>query len=386
MTPATRLLVAMMGMGGISNFHRAAIGVIAPELAEELAMGPGALGAANTAFFGALFLAQIPVGVGLDRWGPRRLVAALTALAVLGAGAQALATDAASFLLARFLLGLGCAASFMAAVVLSGRWHRGTALTRAISVTFAWSQLGILLAGAPLAVLAGVTGWRGAFALSALLTAGLGVLWWLLARDDPPGAPHRTAPREGLAEILAGQVAVWRTPRLFPLLSLHTVAYAAMATLLALWAGPFLHDVHGLSPAARGAVLLAMGVAVPLGQLLVPPLERRLGRQRAVAAMCGGVILALLGLVPDPPLPVAVALLVLVCLGSSYTVLLVTQGRMLFPDHLVGRGVTTVNLAQVVGSAALPVLMGVAVGLAGYGAGFLLLALALGLGLWGYRR
>ncbi len=376
----------MVGMGGISNFHRAAIGVIAPELAAELSMGPGALGAANTAFFGALLVAQVPVGVALDRIGPRRLVAWLTALAVLGAAAQALAWDAASFLLARFLLGLGCAASFMSAVVLAGRWHRGPALTRAISVTFAWSQCGILLAGAPLAVLAGLAGWRGAFLLSAALTAALGALWWALARDDPPGAPPRVPPREGLAEILLGQAAVWRVPGLWRILSLHSVAYAAMATLLALWAGPFLHEVHGLSPAGRGWVLLAMGLAVPLGQLLVPPAERALGRGRAVAAMCGAVILALLGLAAGPPLGVAVALLVLVCAGSAYSVLLVTQGRMLFPDHLVGRGVTSVNLAQVVGSAALPALMGVVVGAAGYGAGFLLLAAALGLGLWGYRR
>ncbi len=384
MTPAARLLLAMAGMCSISNFHRAAVGVVAPELAAELAMGPGVLGAANAAFFGALLLAQIPVGVALDRWGPRRLVAALTLPASLGAAAQALAWDAPSFLLARFALGLGCAASFMAAVVLAGRWHRGGALTRAIATTFAWAQAGILLAGAPLAVLSGWVGWRGAFALSAALTTGLGALWWLLARDDPPGAPPRIPPREPLRDILLGQFRVWRTPGLWRILSLHVVAYAAMATLLALWAGPFLHDVHGLSPAGRGWVLLAMGGAVPLGQLLVPPLERALGRDRAVAAMCGSVIAALLGLAAGPPLWAAVALLALVCAATAYSVLLVTQGRMLFPDHLVGRGVTTVNLAQVVGSAALPVGMGLAVGALGYGAGFLLLAVCLALGLWGY--
>lgn len=386
MTDANRLLLAMVAMGGISNFHRAAVGVVAPELAAELAMGPGALGAANAAFFGALLLAQIPVGVALDRLGPRRLVAALTLPAALGAGAQALAWDAASFLAARFLLGLGCAASFMAAVVLAGRWHRGGALTRAIAITFAWAQAGILLAGAPLAVLSGVVGWRGAFALSAGLTALLGALWWACARDDPPGAPPRVPPRESLRDILLAQFRVWRTPGLWRILSLHTVAYAAMATLLALWAGPFLHEAHGLSPTGRGWVLLAMGAAVPAGQLLVPPAERALGRDRAVAAMCGAVIAALLGLAAGPPLWLAAALLVLVCAASAYSVLLVTQGRLLFPDHMVGRGVTTVNLAQVVGSAALPVGMGLAVGALGYGAGFFLLAACLALGLWGYLR
>lgn len=385
MAPETRLLLGLVGLTAISNFHRAAIGVVAPELANELSMGPEALGAANTAFFLALFVAQVPVGLGLDRVGPRRLVLALTGLAVAGAALQALAADAAQFLLARFLLGLGCAASFTGAVVIAGRWHGGAALTRAIATVFAWSQAGILAAGAPLAVLAGVAGWRGAFLASAALTALLGVLWWGCVRDDPPDTPPRPARRETLTEALAAQAAVWRVPGLWRILSLHAVAYAAMATVLTLWAGPFLHDRHGLSPEGRGLVLLLMGLCVPAGQVAVPWLERRLGRARAVTAMAGAAILALLGLAAGPPLPLAVALLMGVCLASPYSILLITEARGLFADHMAGRGVTSVNLMQVAGSALLPVLMGWAVGASGYGAGFLALAAALALGLLGYR-
>jgi predicted MFS family arabinose efflux permease len=390
-TPAARLGLSLAGMTVVSQFHRAAVGVVAPELAADLGMGPGALGAANTAFFGALLLAQIPVGVALDRLGPRRLVLWLTALAVPAALLQAFAQDGAQFLAARFLLGLGCAASFMSVVVLSGRWHRGPALTQAVARIFAWSQLGILAAGAPLAVMSGVIGWRGAYAASAVLTALLGLVWWRFAADDPPGAPARNPPRETLAEVLAGQFQVWATPGLPRILALHTVGYGVMATLLALWAGPYLNDVFGLDPAGRGAVLLAMGLAVPAGQLALPAAERWWGREVAVLAMAGVTLAALLALVlPGLPLVAAVGLLMLVCFFSAYPLLLVTQGRGLFPEHRVGRGVTTVNLAQVLGSAVLPVLVGLALGgvgatEAGYRLGFLLLAVVLGLGMAGYR-
>ncbi|MBY0335952.1 MAG: MFS transporter, partial [Acetobacteraceae bacterium] len=266
MTPEARVLLAMVGTTVASNFHRAAVGVVAPELASDLGMGPETLGAANTAFFGALLVAQIPVGIALDRVGPRRLVAALTVLAVLAAVAQALARSPAEFLTARFLLGLGCGASFMGAVVLSARWHRGPALTRAIARVFAFSQFGILAAGAPLALAAGALGWRGAFLVSAALTALLGLLWWRFASDGPGGAAQPIR-RETLREALAGQLSVWGTPGLPPILALHAVGYAAMATLLALWAGPYLADRHGLDGAARGAALLAMGLATPAGQL-----------------------------------------------------------------------------------------------------------------------
>ncbi len=392
MTPATRVGVALAAMTGASQFHRAAVGVIAPELAVDLGLGPAALGAANTAFFGALMVAQIPVGVLLDRIGPRRLVLWLTGLAVLGAAAQGLAQDGAQFLAARFLLGLGCGASFMAAVFLTGRWHKGPGLTRALSSIFAWSNAGILAAGAPLAVMSGLLGWRGAFLLSAALMLLVGLIWWRFAADDPPDAPPRVVARETLGQVLAGQLTVWGTRGLPRILSLHTFAYAAMATLLALWAGPYLFDVHGLDAAARGTVILAMGLAVPAGQLAVPPLERLLGRDAAVLASSSTVVATLLALAlwPGLPLAPAVALLMLCCFFSAYSILLVTQGRALFPENMVGRGVTTVNLAQVLGSALLPALVGWAVGAvgsgeAGYRAGFALMALCLLCGMAGYR-
>jgi predicted MFS family arabinose efflux permease len=391
MRPAARLLLALTLMTSASQFHRAALGVIGPELARDLGAGTALLGAANGAFFLALLVLQIPVGLALDRIGPRRTVAALSLPAAAGALAQGLAPDAASFLAGRFLLGLGCAASFMASVVLCARWHAGEGLTTALARVFAFSQLGILLAGAPFAWVAAELGWRGAYALSSGLTLGLAALWWGWVRDDPPDRPPPPRPRETLAGALRGQLTVWRTPGLLPVLAMHLVGYAAMATVLAVWAGPYLSEVHGLAPGPRGAVLGAMGLALVLGLLGVGPLERRLNtRKWLVAGMAGGAVLVLLALAlwPEAPLPVAAGLLVLLCLLSCYPVVVVAQGRSLFPDHLVGRGATTVNLAQTLGSAALPAATGWAVAAAPAGAAwpvaFATLAGALALGLAGY--
>ncbi|SDB60847.1 MFS transporter [Belnapia rosea] len=391
MSASARLLLALTLMTSASQFHRAALGVIGPELASDLGAGPGLLGAANGAFFLALLVLQIPVGLALDRIGPRRTVAVLSLPAAAGALAQALAPDAGLFLAGRFLLGLGCAASFMASVVLCARWHAGEGLTTALARVFAFSQIGILLAGAPFAWVAAGIGWRGAYALSAVLTLGLAALWWAWVRDDPPDRPAPHRPPETLAGALRGQLTVWRTPGLLPVLAMHLVGYAAMATVLAVWAGPYLSEVHGLAPGPRGMVLGAMGLALVLGLLGVGPLERRLNtRKWLVAGMAGGAVLVLLALAfwPRAPLPLAVGLLVLLCLLSCYPVVVVAQGRSLFPDHLVGRGATTVNLAQTLGSAALPALTGWAVAAAPAGMAwpiaFATLAAALALGLVGY--
>ena len=397
LSPGVALLLALALLTGLSQFHRSALGVIAPELSADLALTPSMLGAANGIFFAALLIMQLPVGIALDRLGPRLVVAGLSAIAVLGLVLQSLATDGATLLVARALIGIGCAASFMSAVVLCARWYAGGDMTLALSRVFAFSQMGILLAGAPLAWLAGWLGWREAFLVSALLTGLAALAWWRLVRNDPPDRPAPARRAESLMEALRGQFSIWRLPGLARVLALHLVAYAAAATVIGLWAGPYFADVHGLGANERGLALAAMGLAMPIGLLLVGPLERRFFPRATMisagAALSAAMLLAL-ALWPAPHLAAALGLLVGLVLFSSYPVLLVTEARMLFPDHLVGRGASTVNMAQVLGSSLLPLLVGLVIGFfpmeeaarpeAAYRAGFAVLAGSLLLGLAGW--
>ena len=397
LSPNAALLLALTLLTGLSQFHRSALGVIAPELSADLALSPAMLGAANGMFFAAILVMQLPVGIALDRLGPRLVVAGLSVIAVLGLVLQGLATDGTTLLVARALIGIGCAASFMSAVVLCARWYAGGDMTLALSRVFALSQIGILLAGAPLAWLAGWLGWRDAFLISALLTGLAALAWWRLVQNDPPHKPAPARKPESLREALRGQFSIWRLPGLSRVLALHLVAYAAAATVIGLWAGPYLADVHGLDAKARGRALAAMGLAMPIGLLLVGPLEKHFFPRTALVtagAALSALMLIGLALWPTPPLPVALGLLVGLIFFSSYPVLLVTEARGLFPDHLVGRGATTVNMAQLVGSALLPLLVGLVIGFfpieeavrpeAAYRAGFAVLAGSLLLGLAGW--
>ena len=392
------MVLAVVLMVGVSQFYRSCLGVIAPELAHDLAATPRLLGLASAAFFGAFVVAQVPVGIALDRVGPRRLVNTLTIVAVLGAVAQALAPSGMLFVLGRFVLGLGCSASVMASVVLCARWFSSHRLTTALSRVFALSQVGIFVASSPLAWTSERLGWRDALLASAGLTALVGVCWHFLVRDAPPGTPVPDGRAESLAQALREQFEIWCTRGLLPILALHGVGYAAAATVVGLWAGPYLADVHGLDAAARGWVLLAMGVALPSGLLVVGPLERMLNTRKWLAAPAAGLsicmLLALAG-PQHPGRPLSVALLIGLCLSSCYPVVLVAHSRSLFPDRLLGRGLTTVNLAQVLGAAALPALTGLAIGAfpvsqtgarpeVAYRAAFAILAGALSLGLGAY--
>ena len=236
---------------------------------------------------------------------------------------------------------------------------------------FALSNIGTLLGATPLAAASAAIGWRLAFAAAAAVTALIMLGFFVVVRDRPPGtpAPQGTpapvAPPARIGAVVGGLAEVWRSPSLLPVLAIHLFAYASLLTVLGLWAGPYLNDVHGLGAVARGNVLLAMGAAQLVGILCYGPLDRLFNSRKRVV-VCGALltisVLAALAAIPEPPVWLAAALLILMAGVTAYGIVIVAHGRGLFPDRLAGRGVTTVNLAQGAGTAILPIGTGWIVG------------------------
>jgi MFS family permease len=366
-----RLCIAVAFAVILSQFFRTSLGVIAPELTLDLKLTPEMLGFANACFFISLGVVQVPAGILFDRVGVRKTYLGLTGFAVLGALLHGWVDSGLGLAAARLLLGLGCGAAFMSVVMLSARWFPPDRNATAMSVLFALSQVGILLAATPLAAATAAVGWRPVFVASAAVTVVCGVVYWLFARDDPPGAAsaqRRVAVPETSSPVapLEGYLRVLRTPGVWPVIAIHMFAYAAPATLLGLWAGPYLADVHGLSPVDRGNVMLAMAAAQLIGLLVIGPMDRIFNTRKwiIVAGAASSVaVLGVLALLEKPSLAVAGSLLVLLTLVSNYPVVTFAHARALFPAAIAGRGVTTVNLSQIIGAAVLPWATGGVIGM-----------------------
>ena len=343
----------------LSQFFRASTSVIGPELIRDLALSPEALGFASGSFFLALLLPQVFIGVLFDRIGPRITVAALSVFMVAGALLHAIAESGSGLALARFVVGLGCAGSFMSAVVLISRWYPRHSWSMALSWVFALSQVGFLLAGLPLALASELIGWRAAFVVMAVVAALAGILFFLLVRDRPPG--HPVVAEQDKLGAFAGLRRVLATPGLLRVLALFLVAYAAFAAVMLVWAGPYLNDVHGLDALDRGKVLFGMALAQTFAGLAIGPLDRLFNTRKWVAianatvALC---TLATFALVQDMSARLAVCLLLLLSSVSAYGSVLLAHIRSHFPDHLAGRGATTGNMAQLTGTALLAIITG----------------------------
>lgn len=335
-----------------SPFYRVSNAVIAPELMRELTISPEQMGVVTGMFFLAFAAMQIPAGVLLDRFGPRRTMSGLFLVAVLGSAAFAMADGVTGLAIGRGLMGLGCAAGLMGSLVGIARWFPAARFARLSSLLYTVGGVGFLLATTPLAWVADAIGWRGAFWLMAGVTFVLALLLFTIVRDAPPGHAVNTQRPESLGEIWAGLKAVTGNRQLWFICALQFVNYAAVLAVVGLWAGPYLNDVHGLGGVARGNVLMILNIAMLVGVMAFSVVERWVNSRKWT--ICGGsvlsaVILLALALLPGLSLWAATALLFLFGLTSATIMLIHAHARAVLPDHLVGRGLTFQNVAVFLG-------------------------------------
>jgi MFS family permease len=325
-------LVALTVAYVLSQFFRTMLGVIAPEVAGDLGLAPTALGTLSALFFLAFALAQLPVGILLDRFGPQRTVSLVMLLAVLGAALLASASGPWLAFVAQVLIGLGCAPIYMGGLYVVGRGYPPARFVALSSLILAIGQAGVLLGTTPLALVAEALGWRGAVlavsavALAAAFTVGV------LVRDPP----RAEGVGDTLAAGLAGVLSVLRLRALWPILPLCFVSYGVVVTLRGLWGGPYLAQVFELAPTVRGHVLLAMSLGLIGGTLAYAAIERRLDRRRepVIVGTCLTVVaLLLLGVMPGRSLALSAVLLTLVAFLGLHFALVMAQGRRFLPDY-----------------------------------------------------
>jgi predicted MFS family arabinose efflux permease len=348
-----------------SHFFRASNVTIGLDLMRDLAIGPEALGALTGAFFFGFAAMQIPCGFLFDHFGPRRTVTGMLVLATIGGIIFTLATSWPILLTGRVLMGAGSGAMLIGSMVVITRWFPPDRFSTLTAMVLSIGLLGNLVATTPLAWASEAIGWRTVFGAAVLFTALATIAVWLVVRDAPPGHPFLARTAESPRQMLQGLVEVLRNPRLKPILALSFCSYACTFTVHGLWGGPFLREVHGLSAIEAGNVLLVAVIAYQFGILAFGPLDRLLDTRKWIA-MGGNLVtvslLATLALVSHPPIWVPVAAILVMGFVSAASTMVLTHGRGIIPDRLIGRGMTTLNTAVMLGVACMQTLSGIIVG------------------------
>lgn len=329
----------------LSQFYRAFLAVLTPVLKTEIGANADDLSRALGLWFLAFALVQIPIGEGLDRFGPRRVVALMLGLfAAGGALAFARATTPFGIDMAMVLIGIGCAPVLMGSYYIYARIYSPAVFGTLAGATVGIGSLGNIAGSAPLAWALGRFGWRETVTGFAVLTLLIALAILILVKD-PPRAEPQTGRRGSVIDIL-------KIKSLWLILPLVAVNYAPSAGLRGVWAGPYLRDTFGLDAGGIGRVTLVMGIAMVIGNFAYGPMERLFGSRKwpiILGNIAGFVCLAMLWLLPAGGVAQATALLAGAGFFGASFPMLTAHSRSFFPPHLIGRGVTLVNMFSISG-------------------------------------
>ena len=333
-----------------SALVRAVTATLAPHFSAELQLSSGDLGLLAGAYFFGFASMQLPLGSALDRFGPRRVLLAFLAVAVLGCAAFAMARSFLLLTLARALIGVGLAACLMAPMTLFRRSFSPVAQMRANSWMLMTGSLGMVASTLPVQWLLPSLGWRGLFwVIAGFVALSLLMIAWLVPSDAPP-AMHREPGTQGYAEV-------FRHPTFVRLAPMGFFNYGGLLAVQSLWAGPWLVRVCGWTPteAAQGlfGINSAMLLAFMAWGVMVPRLHVRGWTAHRLLTLGVPVSLAALLLALALGQAATAWVWALFCVASTFVSLSQPAVGQAFPAALAGRALSAYNLAIFAGVFAL---------------------------------
>jgi predicted MFS family arabinose efflux permease len=258
----------------LSYLFRSVNAVVGPDLVDEIGLSATQLGLLTSAYLFAFALFQLPLGVLLDRFGPRRVQTALFGCAATGSLLFSIADDVLALTVARALIGLGFAGGLMSGFKAVVLWVPPPRRALANACVMSFGALGILVATVPVEIAVQAFGWRSVFVGLAAITLAVAALILLAVPERPTSGPT-----EGLAQQIRSVVPIYRDRvfwRLVPLLATTGGTHIAIQTL---WAGPWFRDVAGLDRLGVANHLMVMAVAFLIGILASGAVADWLGRR-----------------------------------------------------------------------------------------------------------
>ena len=326
----------------LSYAFRTINAIISQDLVQDLGIAPGQLGLLTAAYFFTFALVQIPLGVMLDRFGPRRIETVLLLFAAAGAVLFSIANGIELLVLARALIGVGVSACLMAALKAFVQWFPMSRIASLNGWLLACGGLGAFATSLPAEAALHYTDWRGLFAGIAVLALLVAAFIFFVVPDRPDGEA-----REDWRELLAGVRTVFSSGVFWRVSLVFMVAQGTFMSVQTLWISPWLRDVAGYDSA--GGMLAALAVAMILGFGISGSLADRLARigvdHLAVLKAAYAVSIAMFALIAAG-VTVAVPLIWVVygiCSTAATTLSYPILSKR-FPIGLAGRVNTATNM------------------------------------------
>ena len=313
--------------------------VMINELMTEFAVSGALLGHLSALYFYGYAGMQIPVGVALDRFGPRRLMTGAALLCSLGTLLFALSDTLTGVSVGRLMIGIGAAFSLVGALAIAGTWFPRERFAVLSGFAMLLGMAGGVFGQAPLRIVVELSDWR----TTLFVLAGLGVLLagiiWGVVRDRVSGSG-------GFSEALHGLTLVARNPQTLLNALVGLGATGPLLGFAGLWGVPYIVELHDVDRTTAAGMTSLTFIGMGLGSPLFGWLSDKLGRRRPPLAAGLGILCAALVLIiysPWPSVPMTATWCFLIGLGGSAPIVCFAAVREQNPPHLGSTAVGFVN-------------------------------------------
>jgi MFS family permease len=355
-----------------SMFYRLTNAVLAPDLIKAFHLNAERLGVLSSAFFYTFALFQIPMGVLLDRIGPRKVITLFTLVGAAGAFVFACAGGYYLALAGRALLGIGMAAALMGSFKVFVNSYPPRRFATLSGAIISIGTLGPILATSPLVYLNSTIGWRLTFVYCGIITVALGLsLFWVLKEDRHEGgreilvsvtAAHKIGVIKS-ARMVFGTLAFWQ---------IGAMSFFRSGTFMGLqgvWLGPYLMEVKGFAPLTAGNILMMLSLGAVVGATISGYLAERVFRFAKSVILLGVSVYVLLlipltGVLQIDSAAAYGAVFMLQGFFASFGILGYTHIKELFPLSMSGTAIAAVNFFVMAGGAV--VMQGVGIIISSY--------------------
>jgi MFS family permease len=324
----------------LSYLFRTINALISGHLISDTGLDTADLGLLTSVYFLVFAAAQIPIGILLDRFGPRRVQSALLLVAAAGAALFAMSTGLASLLIARAMIGLGVAAALTAGLKSIALWFPRERVALLNGYMIMLGSLGAVTATAPAEHLLAWMDWRQLFEILAAATGATAVLIYVVVPERVIIPPIGSIPAT-LSSVFCGR-------RFWRIAPLSAACVGSAWSLQGLWASPWLTDVEGLDRASLVGQLFIMSMVLSGGAWLFGTLvhcirRRGAGAETILAVVAVLFITAELALILRVPLP-SILLWSVVAIVGAATVVSFAVIADYFPPELAGRANGALNV------------------------------------------
>ncbi len=297
--------------------------IITEDLMRHFNVQSYSLGVLSAFFYNAYALMQVPIGMIVDRFGPRKILAFSCLTTVIGTLIFSMSQSLSMASFGRLLIGAGSACALLGSIKLITLWFPPQRVGRLIGLTIFLGTLGASMGGVPLAFLIEKTNWKIAFLLLAILGLCLAITIWLVVKDKNPQDNPWNRPLPSNTEgsfLLKGLLTIVRMPKIWVIAVYSALMYVPIAAFADLWGVPFVREMYGLDrPVAASVIsMIFIGAAVgsPISTFLSDYYKTRLWPMRISAV---GSIFVYTTIIYLPNIPLSGMYMLLFLAGIFYS-------------------------------------------------------------------